>query len=85
VLTRGVAYDQSADWFSYGCTMFKLLRGHSPFRTPTTKDRNEIDKLTLTGVSLTCIYVGSGTFARIDIFPKAYFANRNVSETALTL
>ena len=51
VLTRGVSYDQSADWFSYGCTVFKLLRGHSPFRTPATKDRNEIDKMTLTGVS----------------------------------
>lgn len=47
VLTRGVAYDHGADWFSFGCTLFKLLRGHSPFRSHKTKDKSEIDKMTL--------------------------------------
>jgi beta-adrenergic-receptor kinase len=27
VLAKGVAYDSSADWFSFGCMMFKLLKG----------------------------------------------------------
>ncbi|CAK8679092.1 unnamed protein product [Clavelina lepadiformis] len=48
VLTRGKSYDTGADWFSYGCTLYKLLRGHSPFRTSKTKDKAEIDKMTLT-------------------------------------
>ncbi|KAL7670907.1 hypothetical protein ACOME3_005823 [Neoechinorhynchus agilis] len=29
---KGVQYDSAADFFSLGCLMFKLLRGHSPFR-----------------------------------------------------
>jgi beta-adrenergic-receptor kinase len=48
VLAKGVAYDSSADWFSFGCMLYKLLRGHSPFRQHKTKDKNEIDKMTLT-------------------------------------
>nr|CAB3220344.1 beta-adrenergic receptor kinase 2 [Phallusia mammillata] len=48
VLMKGVAYGTSADWFSYGCTLYKLLRGHSPFRNHKTKDKAEIDKMTLT-------------------------------------
>jgi len=47
VLRRGTSYDSGADWFSYGCTIFKLLRGHSPFRTSKTKDKSEIDQMTL--------------------------------------
>lgn len=27
VLAKGVAYDSSADWFSFGCMIFKLLKG----------------------------------------------------------
>lgn len=27
VLQKGTAYDSSADWFSLGCMLFKLLRG----------------------------------------------------------
>ena len=27
VLAKGVAYDSSADWFSFGCMLYKLLRG----------------------------------------------------------
>jgi len=27
VLAKGVAYDSSADWFSLGCMLYKLLRG----------------------------------------------------------
>lgn len=47
VLAKGVAYDSSADWFSFGCMLFKLLKGHSPFRQHKTKDKLEIDKMTL--------------------------------------
>ena len=47
VLQRGVAYDSSADWFSLGCMIYKLLRGHSPFRPHRNKDKYEIDRLTL--------------------------------------
>ncbi|KAM9194234.1 G protein-coupled receptor kinase 3 isoform 2-T2 [Dugong dugon] len=48
VLQKGMAYDSSADWFSLGCMLFKLLRGHSPFRQHKTKDKHEIDRMTLT-------------------------------------
>jgi beta-adrenergic-receptor kinase len=48
VLAKGVAYDSSADWFSFGCMIFKLLKGHSPFRQHKTKDKHEIDKMTMT-------------------------------------
>ncbi|PAV58313.1 hypothetical protein WR25_14706 [Diploscapter pachys] len=48
VLAKGVAYDSSADWFSLGCMLYKLLKGHSPFRQHKSKDKNEIDKMTMT-------------------------------------
>ncbi|CAF0901241.1 unnamed protein product [Rotaria sordida] len=47
VLAKGVAYDSSADWFSFGCMIYKLLKGHSPFRQHKTKDKHEIDKMTM--------------------------------------
>ena len=28
VLTRGVNYNYLADWFSLGCMLYKLLKGH---------------------------------------------------------
>lgn len=37
VLAKGVAYDSSADWFSFGCMLYKLLKGHSPFRQQKSK------------------------------------------------
>lgn len=48
VLRKSESYDACADWFSLGCMMYKLLRGHSPFRQQKTKDKHEIDKMTLT-------------------------------------
>jgi beta-adrenergic-receptor kinase len=52
VLSKGTAYDSSADWFSFGCMLYKLLKGHSPFRQHKTKDKHEIDRMTLTMVSV---------------------------------
>uniref|UniRef100_A0A1I8FFM1 G protein-coupled receptor kinase n=1 Tax=Macrostomum lignano TaxID=282301 RepID=A0A1I8FFM1_9PLAT len=48
VLQKGAAYDSSADWFSLGCMLYKLLKGHSPFRHHKTRDKHEIDRMTLT-------------------------------------
>lgn len=39
VLQKGVPYAFSADWYSLGCTVYKLLVGSSPFRQHTSKRR----------------------------------------------
>lgn len=57
VLSKGTPYDSSADWFSFGCMLYKLLKGHSPFRQHKTKDKHEIDRMTLTMVSYHLFYV----------------------------
>lgn len=56
VLSKGTMYDSSADWFSFGCMLFKLLKGHSPFRQHKTKDKHEIDRMTLTMVRSIQLY-----------------------------
>lgn len=55
VLSKGTPYDSSADWFSFGCMLYKLLKGHSPFRQHKTKDKHEIDRMTLTMVNKTAL------------------------------
>ena len=61
VLIRGQTYSLPADWFSLGCMLYKLLKGHrlfcfflstlyplfSPFRSAKAKDKREIDRRTL--------------------------------------
>jgi hypothetical protein len=43
VLAKGVAYDSSADWFSLGCMMFKLLKGYvNIFFLPKTPRKSYI-------------------------------------------
>lgn len=43
VLAKGIAYDSSADWFSFGCMLYKLLKGHSPFRHHKAKLGNKVE------------------------------------------
>jgi serine/threonine protein kinase len=59
VLSKGTPYDSSADWFSFGCMLYKLLKGHSPFRQHKTKDKHEIDRMTLTMVGVLRLYLGN--------------------------
>lgn len=47
VIKKGVQYTFTADWFSLGCVLYKLLRGHSPFRSQHAKNKEEIDEQTL--------------------------------------
>lgn len=82
VLSKGTPYDSSADWFSFGCMLYKLLKGHSPFRQHKTKDKHEIDRMTLTmvsGVSWFSSYFFSVTFLR-TINLKTHFCTRYSSE-----
>jgi beta-adrenergic-receptor kinase len=47
VIKKGVQYSYTADWFSLGCVIHKLLLGHSPFRGSHVK-KDDIDSVTLT-------------------------------------
>ena len=47
VIKKGVHYTFTADWFSLGCVLYKLFKGHSPFRVQHAKNKEEIDQLTL--------------------------------------
>ncbi|CAD6241096.1 GSCOCG00009131001-RA-CDS [Cotesia congregata] len=64
VLSKGTTYDSSADWFSFGCVLYKLLKGHSPFRQHKIKDKNEIDRMTLTMVGVNINVEFPDTFSR---------------------
>jgi beta-adrenergic-receptor kinase len=48
VIKKGVQYTFTADWFSLGCVLYKLLKGHSPFRSSNARSKEEIDQQTLT-------------------------------------
>jgi len=69
VLSKNTPYDSSADWFSFGCVLYKLLMGHSPFRQRNTKDKHEIDRMTLTMVR--CIKTPSAIILNCDDMLKA--------------
>jgi beta-adrenergic-receptor kinase len=45
VIMKDVEYDCCSDWFSFGCMLYKMLSGHSPF---SNSDYRIADKLTLT-------------------------------------
>ncbi len=42
VLAKGVAYDSSADWFSFGCMLYKLLKGYVLYFTELYKSSSII-------------------------------------------
>lgn len=67
VLSKATPYDSSADWFSFGCMLYKLLKGHSPFRQHKTKDKHEIDRMTLTMVGVNMFIIPGYESLRIFI------------------
>lgn len=73
VLSKGTPYDSSADWFSFGCMLYKLLKGHSPFRQHKTKDKHEIDRMTLTMVCIIEKY-----FSILEKNINGFFVLKNV-------
>lgn len=49
VITEGVEYGLSADWWSLGCMIFQLLVGYTPFRGPASKmSSDELNRNVLT-------------------------------------
>ncbi|KAI0982730.1 hypothetical protein GJ496_005756, partial [Pomphorhynchus laevis] len=51
VFMKGVEYDSTADWFSFGCVMYKLLRGHSPFRQIQSQGKANFERIIATAIS----------------------------------
>eukprot|EP01029_Cantina_marsupialis_P031144 TRINITY_DN88041_c0_g1_i1.p1 TRINITY_DN88041_c0_g1~~TRINITY_DN88041_c0_g1_i1.p1 ORF type:complete len:696 (+),score=208.26 TRINITY_DN88041_c0_g1_i1:220-2307(+) len=48
-----MAYNQSADWWSFACCLFTMLAGYCPFHTANTaneKDHSEVERNTLRGI-----------------------------------
>jgi serine/threonine protein kinase len=72
VLSKGTPYDSSADWFSFGCMLYKLLKGHSPFRQHKTKDKHEIDRMTLTMVIIHFLLL---IYFYLNIVKTQYYVN----------
>ena len=33
----GLKYDSGVDWWSFGCLLYELVSGYTPFRTPEAK------------------------------------------------
>eukprot|EP00042_Codosiga_hollandica_P058880 m.894882 g.894882 ORF g.894882 m.894882 type:complete len:840 (+) comp59989_c0_seq10:2907-5426(+) len=48
VLAPGKTYNTSADWWSFGCVVYHMLVGYSPFRGPSRKiSKEEVDRRTM--------------------------------------
>ena len=63
VLSKGTAYDSSADWFSFGCMLYKLLKGHSPFR-----QHKVCIHLTDKEIAISCLMGSMGVILKVFVF-----------------
>uniref|UniRef100_UPI00398F460D beta-adrenergic receptor kinase 1-like n=1 Tax=Pristiophorus japonicus TaxID=55135 RepID=UPI00398F460D len=48
VVEQGTAYNSSADWFSLGCVLHRLVQDHTPFHLNKSDDKRTINHRTLT-------------------------------------
>ncbi|XP_067882238.1 beta-adrenergic receptor kinase 1-like [Heterodontus francisci] len=48
VLEKGTAYGSSADWFSLGCVLYRLLQGHTPIQPNKMDDYRATNRHTVT-------------------------------------
>ncbi|XP_044147295.1 rhodopsin kinase GRK7 [Bufo gargarizans] len=40
-------YSYPADWFSMGCTIYEMIAGHTPFKDPKDKNKDDVKRRTL--------------------------------------